>query len=84
MPTCALLNCENSDKKGKRLFKLPKNGELAQKWVKFMSENGVKKINENSRLCEDHFHIDKNGNRSNYPRYAVQKVEVCIINEFCK
>lgn len=73
MSSCALPLCKNNARKGASMFRVPKNDEIATKWIDFMIENGAKNINENSRLCQDHF-IFEEGKRSIIPRIGIIKM----------
>ena len=76
MANCAIPFCDSKSRNGKRMFQLPKNPLTSEIWKEFMVKFGVKKINENSRLCELHFSIDKHGVRSKVPLFMVEKIEV--------
>jgi hypothetical protein len=81
MSSCAVPHCKNSGRKGSRMFQMPKNEDDASKWREFLIKTGAKKINQNSRICQDHFKIDDNGVRSRFPfiNRLINK-EVCLLN----
>lgn len=55
MPACSLPTCKSNSQKGFKLFRVPKNKNQSDEWLKFMQENNLINFNENSRLCELHF-----------------------------
>lgn len=84
MPSCKVPSCRNNSRNGKRLFQLPKNTEIREKWCEFLIENGAENIYSYSTICEDHFYTDELDMRHKIPCLIVEQLEVSseIINIF--
>lgn len=55
MPSCALPACKGSFENGKKLIRITRKEDLRVQWLEFLKLNGVNSINENTRICENHF-----------------------------
>lgn len=78
MPNCKVPFCKNKGEGGKKLFEIPVRAEKAVHWINFLEKHGAKNITQNSRICQDHFHYNERGIRSDFPCYAVENVKVIL------
>lgn len=61
MRKCAVNGCDNDNKKGFSLFRLPGVEMLREKWLEFLINSGAKNL-ENRKaflICEEHFQKDQ-------------------------
>ena len=61
MPNCSLPKCKNRSSEGYSLYRVPKDVKLSHEWINFLKSCGVEKINENTRVCQDHFSLNADG-----------------------